>query len=167
MMPGKVELKGLIEAFNLVDGEGWVEILDQEVAIDENTEIEGTLEVGLMAEVEVVVQPDDSLLATEIEIEDVGDTDEDENELTLQVVGEDTNPVGPGQIGRTLRVTYPDGSPVAGATVTVNDVTLAQLTDGNGEVTFNVPPEEELDEDELEIEAVLDEMKGELEYDLK
>ncbi len=77
---GKMEIKGKIQDFELVDGEGWIQIEGYEdpIAIEKNTEIEGTLKIGVIVEVEAVVQPDGSLLATEIEVEEEGE-EEDED----------------------------------------------------------------------------------------
>ena len=171
----KMEIEGLIEDFYLPPDldfdleEGWIEIvgLDQRVFIDGNTEREGTLAEGVMVEVEAVVQPDNDgrLLATEIEVEDVGDTDDEdvggtgegeEGELTLQVVaGEVTS----GE-SITILVTS-EGNAVPGALDEVNDEDIGE-TNGDGLISFIVP-----DEDELEIKAVKDELQGKLEIDFE
>lgn len=59
-------------------GDGFVVIGGVTYFFGESTAIEGTLEVGAMAEVEYVVQADGSFLATKIEVEDPDeDSDED------------------------------------------------------------------------------------------
>lgn len=95
----EVEFSGTIESI----GEGsWV-ISGQTVLVDANTMVEGTPQVGLTAEVTALSQPDGSLLATHIEIQEpefvdtptIGDPDdgveaeEDEEEAEEEEEAED------------------------------------------------------------------------------
>ncbi len=95
------------------------------------------------------------------EDEDIGDAGEDEDELTLEVIAGEAVP------GEeiTVLVTF-EGDPVEGALVEVNDEEIGE-TDAEGLISFIVPSEEELGDEELEIEAVWDEREGKLEIDLE
>lgn len=91
-----------------------------------------------------------------------------EGELTIQVgeivgVGDvfTAGHVTPGQEITVLVFDDNPDNPVEGATVTMNDVLVSQLTDGNGEVTFTVPA----DVDELEIKVELGNWEGEREWE--
>lgn len=75
------ELEGVVENLTLnSDGTSTVVIKDQEIIINGNTEVEGVLTVGVIAEVEIAVQPDGSLVALEVEVEDSEDDDDSEDD---------------------------------------------------------------------------------------
>ena len=82
---------------------------------------------------------------------------ERESELDLEIIEGD---IAPGETV-TLLVTF-DGEPVAGATVEVNDEEIDNTGD-DGTVSFTIPE----DAGEVEIEARLDELKGELELEVE
>ena len=63
----EVEIEGTIEDF--VEGQ-WLRVAGQKVLIDGDTEIEGTLGIGLSCEVEAIPQEDGTLLAINIKAEE-------------------------------------------------------------------------------------------------
>jgi len=65
----EVEIEGTIEDF--VKGQ-WLRVAGQEVLIDGDTRIEGTLGVGLSCEVKAITQGDGTLLAINIKMEEAG-----------------------------------------------------------------------------------------------
>ena len=80
-----------------------------------------------------------------------------EDELQLQLEGEPT-------LGTEVILTVTEeGAPVEGATVTVNDVELAEQTDSNGQITIELPDTP----GEVKIMATLGDKTGKLELDLE
>ncbi len=66
----EMELEGVIEDLHLApDGTGWVVIGGRTILIDENTDLDEGLAVGADADVDFVVLPDGTLLATQIEVD--------------------------------------------------------------------------------------------------
>ena len=65
----EVEIEGTIDDF--VAGQ-WLMVAGQEVLINKDTEIEGTLSIGFSCEVEAIPQKDGTLLAINIKIEEPG-----------------------------------------------------------------------------------------------
>jgi len=70
----EVEIEGTIEDF--VEGQ-WLRVAGQKVLIDGDTEIEGTLGIGLSCEVEAIPQEDGTLLAINIKIEEAEHPEEE------------------------------------------------------------------------------------------
>ncbi len=144
---------------------------EEELEDEDELEIEAVKD-ELKGELEIEFGEDE--LTPEIDLEGEPEIDL-EDELTLQVVqvvegivtSVDEDEVIPGENITVLVFQGNPDNPVSGATVTVNDEEIGE-TDVYGLISFIVPPEEELeDEDELEIEAVKDELKGKLEIDLE
>ncbi len=65
-----MELEGVVEDLHLgPDGTGWVVIGGRTILIDKNTDVDEGLAVGVEADVDFVVLPDGTLLATQIEVD--------------------------------------------------------------------------------------------------
>jgi hypothetical protein len=92
----------------------------------------------------------------EIELDNDLESESHEGELVIEIVD---GVVAPGET-ITILVTH-EGNPLAGTLVTVNDYLEVGPTGPDGLISFIVP-----DDDELEIEAVRGQLKGELEIDL-
>ncbi len=73
----EIELKGAIEEL-ITDGDtvSGIVVDGKTVLINEDTDIEGTLEIDTVVEVEYMVDGDGNLIAREIEVEDAADIDE-------------------------------------------------------------------------------------------
>jgi len=69
----EVEIEGTIEDF--VEGQ-WLRVAGQKVLINGDTEIEGTLDIGLSCEVKAIPQDDGTLLAINIKMEEAGRPEE-------------------------------------------------------------------------------------------
>jgi len=122
---GDIELKGTIQSIATDDNTGDITsiVIDgQEVLIDENTEIESTLAVGALVEVEYEVQDDGSLLAVEIEVEENEEDIEDGEEIELEGAIEDltdTSITVAGQTFITTKDTEIEGVLALGAIVEI------------------------------------------------
>jgi hypothetical protein len=73
---GTTDIEGTIDSLT----DNTVVIDGQTILINADTEIEGTLAVGATVRVEILIQPDGSLLALEIEVVDEDDDDEDDED---------------------------------------------------------------------------------------
>jgi len=117
---------------------------------DENGQVTFTIPVGA-EEIEIEAVKGD--LEGELEINIGGEISGD---LMIQLQGAITS----GE-DVTVRVSI-DGIPIQGATVTVNEVEVEDVTNENGEISFEVP-----DATVIQIEAELGELEGELEIEME
>ena len=132
----------------LVDGEPAADIaVEGEDGIVGTTDADGTLVVTVYEDAEFEVEHGDAEAELEFDLEDDDDDDREEGALDVDLTSNDDG-------SATLTATY-NGSPVSDATVELDD-DIVGTTDADGQLTFQLPADEEFD---IEVE------RGELEFE--